>query len=213
MTTRTPKLSDMQLILLATACQRDDGSLLPPPDSIGDQAERIRKAVTSLIKRALAEEIEVTDIARSWREEGDCRLGVVITDAGRAIIATEEAVEPAGPTQDADVESPPADAEPDPEPIVAPDVAAIAVTPPAPSDGNAGNGMSPKIHNYGPRLVRILELMERPEGASLGDMVAATGLLPHSVRAALSGFRKAQITITREKQEQGSVYRIVKENA
>ena len=50
----TPKLSDMQLILLATACQRDDGSILPPLDSLGDQMVRIRKAVAGLIKRGLA---------------------------------------------------------------------------------------------------------------------------------------------------------------
>ncbi len=30
----TPKLSDMQLILLAPACQRDNGSILPPADSV-----------------------------------------------------------------------------------------------------------------------------------------------------------------------------------
>ncbi len=34
----TQKLSDIQLILLATAVQRDDGSVLPPPESLGDQA-------------------------------------------------------------------------------------------------------------------------------------------------------------------------------
>ncbi len=49
----------------------------------------MRKAVTSLIKSGFAEEIEVTDIARSWREQGDRRLGVFITDAGRAILVAE----------------------------------------------------------------------------------------------------------------------------
>ena len=91
--TRTPKLSDMQLILLATACQRDDGSILPPPDSLGDQMVRIRKAVAGLIKRGLANEIDVADASRSRREEDDRYIGVVITDVGRAIIEAEERAE------------------------------------------------------------------------------------------------------------------------
>lgn len=50
------KLSDLQLILLSTACQREDGSLLPPPDSVGNHMGRIRMATTGLIKRGLVEE-------------------------------------------------------------------------------------------------------------------------------------------------------------
>lgn len=33
----TLRLSDLQLVLLSAAAQRDDGSLLPPPDSIGER--------------------------------------------------------------------------------------------------------------------------------------------------------------------------------
>ena len=92
---RTPKLSDMQLILLATACQRDDGSIVPLPESFGDQMVRIRKAVAGLIKHSLVNETDAADASQSWREEDDRHIGVVITDAGRAIIAAEEKVEDA----------------------------------------------------------------------------------------------------------------------
>ena len=53
---RTSKLSDIQLILLATAHQRDDGSLLPPPESLTANRGRISRAIAALIKRGLAEE-------------------------------------------------------------------------------------------------------------------------------------------------------------
>jgi hypothetical protein len=71
------------LMSLATAVQRDDGSLLPPPDSLGDQGARIRKAIPPLVKRALVEEVSVPDTSRVWREDGDVRIGLAITAAGR----------------------------------------------------------------------------------------------------------------------------------
>ena len=90
-----PKLSDIQLILLATAVQREDGSLLPPPESLGNQGARIRKAIPPLIKRLLVEEISVTDVTRVWLEEGDAHIGLAITAAGRTAIAAEETAPPA----------------------------------------------------------------------------------------------------------------------
>ena len=96
------KLTDMQLVLLTFACQREDGSLLPSPESLGDQAARIRKAVEALIKKGLAAECEGMAAPQAWRNAGDIVIGVIVTDAGRAIIeppATEEssaeAAEPA----------------------------------------------------------------------------------------------------------------------
>lgn len=104
------KLTDIQLVLLTNACQREDGSLLPPPDSLGAQAARIRKGVDALIKNGFAIEREGMTEMQAWRSDGDLTIGVVITDAGRAIIdlpapvvdaniepeqATDVAVEPA----------------------------------------------------------------------------------------------------------------------
>ena len=48
------KLSDIQLILLTTASQRDDGSLLPPPESLGAAGTRIHRSVAALLKRGYA---------------------------------------------------------------------------------------------------------------------------------------------------------------
>lgn len=57
---RNPKLSDLQLILLTTAAQRDDGNVLPPAESIGDEGERIRKAIPPMLRRELIEQVPVT---------------------------------------------------------------------------------------------------------------------------------------------------------
>ena len=87
---RSPNLNDLQLILLSTAAQRDDGSVLPAADSIADQEERIRKALTSLLRRSLIEEVPIRDRTRAWREEDEQHLGLALTSAGRAIIAAED---------------------------------------------------------------------------------------------------------------------------
>lgn len=43
----------------------------------------------------------------------------------------------------------------------------------------------------------VLAMLSRPEGASTAELMAATGWLPHSVRAAISTLRKDGIMITR----------------
>lgn len=40
------------------------------------------------------------------------------------------------------------------------------------------------------KLARIIDLVARPEGASLAELVSATGWQPHSVRGALAGSLK-----------------------
>ena len=194
---RTPKLSDMQLILLATACQRDNGSILPPADSLGDQVVRIRKAVAGLIKRNLANEIDVAEPSRSWREEDDRHIGVVITDAGRAIIAAKEKVEnaPLAECQGAPGGAPPP-IPPDANPVST--VAAeseldVAAVPP----------MRP-----GTKQALVVDLLRSDAGASLGELAGATGWLPHTMRAALTGLRKRGFAIAMDKADRATRYRI-----
>jgi DNA-binding MarR family transcriptional regulator len=92
MTNRTShaRLSDVQLLLLSAAVNRPDGSLLPPAAALGsDLSDRIRKAITSLIHRSFAEVRETAQADQVWREENGRRIGIVITDAGRAAIADD----------------------------------------------------------------------------------------------------------------------------
>jgi hypothetical protein len=87
---RHPKLTDLQLILLTTATQRDHGSLFPVAESVAKHAERIGKAIPTLLKRSLIEERPTRDRRIAWREQDDQPIGVFVTPAGRRLI------EPAG---------------------------------------------------------------------------------------------------------------------
>lgn len=55
----------------------------------------------------------------------------------------------------------------------------------------------------------VRQMLLDPQGATLASLIAATGWQAHTVRAALSGLRKAGLTITRLTGDEGSLYRAV----
>jgi hypothetical protein len=64
------------------------------------------------------------------------------------------------------------------------------------------------IPRAGTKLAGVIELLERVEGASLAELTAATGWLPHTTRAALTGLRKRGLTLARSNREDGTtIYR------
>lgn len=189
---RTFKLTEVQLILLATDCQRDDGSIIPSPATLDDKMARVRKSITGLINRGLATEIDAGHETRSWREEGDRHIGVFITDAGRATIelgdlpddapTTESHALPAGT-----VPSPQVSIEPE---LCTPDITAAPATP------------------LGTKQALVVDLLRSDAGASLTELAGVTGWLPHTTRAALTGLRKRGFAIATEKAEGLTRYRI-----
>ncbi|MHC2001812.1 DUF3489 domain-containing protein [Methylobacterium sp. CM6241] len=55
----------------------------------------------------------------------------------------------------------------------------------------------------------IIAMLQRDEGATLADLMAATGWLAHSTRAALTGLRKRGMTLTKgHDAEDRTVYRL-----
>lgn len=168
------KLTDMQLILLTTAWQRDDGSLLPPPESLGDKQPAIHKTIEGFIKKGFATEKEGMTTAQAWRIDGDLTFGVVITDAGIATInPAPNAVEGSDRT-----------------------------------DKLADHGLPPKPARRSSKRSLVLELLKREGGATLGDIVEATGWMPHSSRAALTGLRQNGHDIASTKVEGVTRYQI-----
>ena len=62
----------------------------------------------------------------------------------------------------------------------------------------------------GSKQAKLVELLRHAKGASLDEMVKATGWQRHSVRGVMSGVlkKKLGLTITSMKDEHGRVYRI-----
>ena len=176
------KLNDLQLVLLSTASQRKDGNLLPLPESVAGSANRAKKAIESLIKHGLAAEADVARTVPSWREDDDRRSGAFITAAGKAAIGTEDPA-PAGEEQPA-------------VPVPLPSPPLPAAPPRKPGEIRAGT-----------KQALLVELLERAEGASIQQIVEATGWLPHTTRAALTGLKKRGFEVTSEKLDKVSHYR------
>ena len=82
----------------------------------------------------------------------------------------------------------------------------------------ARNGVSPDEGGHsarvaGPRdgskLALVIEHLQRADGATIVDLTQATGWLPHTTRAALTGLRKRGYAVIRERIGAGdSVYRV-----
>ncbi len=67
-------------------------------------------------------------------------------------------------------------------------------------------GTKTKVQAAGARRTKadtILDLLQRPIGASISELTTATGWQPHSVRAALTGLRKKGHDVVRTKDDQG----------
>jgi len=83
------KLSDTQRILLASACQRDDGSVLPLHGSV-HRGGGATKALTALLRQTLVVERPTTDTAAIHRTDGDVHYGLFVTKAGMAAIGVSD---------------------------------------------------------------------------------------------------------------------------
>jgi DNA-binding MarR family transcriptional regulator len=59
------------------------------------------------------------------------------------------------------------------------------------------------------KRAQLIGLLERPEGATVAEIGQRLGWLPHTVRAAITGLRKAGREVTRTKDaDDRSVYRL-----
>lgn len=58
------------------------------------------------------------------------------------------------------------------------------------------------------KAASIVALLERGNGATMADLITATGWLPHTTRAALTGLRKKGHVITRGKRDGTTFYSI-----
>jgi hypothetical protein len=85
-----PKLTDTQLILLATAAEHDDKSLLPFPKKLKLEPDTAERIFQGLIKKKLVAEQPAGGAAAAWRQTTDGRrLTLVITQAGLRAIGVE----------------------------------------------------------------------------------------------------------------------------
>jgi hypothetical protein len=187
------KLTDTQLIVLSAAAARDDGIAVVPAKMNRAAASKVG---ASLVTRKLMREMRSKPGMPVWREGEDGRpISLMITRAGRDAIGVEEdaPAEAQRPSSNESGEKGAATAE-------------------NRSRGRFGEkelidggGASPRA---GTKQALVIEMLRG--GATLNALVEATGWLPHTTRAALTGLRKRGFSIERTREEGAdSIYRIV----
>jgi hypothetical protein len=177
------KLTDAQLVMMSAAVQRKDRCLSAPSTIKG---AALSKVSAKLAKLGLAREIEAKPGATIWRrDEAGQGYALKLTAAGLKAIAVErsqDAIEPSEVPQ------------PQAKNRVSPD------------EGHPGRVGAPRD---GSKLALVIEHLQRADGATIADLTQATGWLPHTTRAALTGLRKRGYAVIRERIGAGdSVYRI-----
>jgi hypothetical protein len=180
------KFTDTQLCILSKAAQRDDGAVMLPEHVKGGAAQAV---TAKLIDGGLVEEVEGGPDLPVWRRDEEGRpVALRITKAGLKAIGIEED----GPVVEGDGKA---------------DIGSTPEGADRAEEGRAqGRAAWPRA---GSKQGLLIEMLAREGGASMDELTAATGWLPHTTRAALSGLRKKGHAITRAKREDGkTAYRI-----
>ncbi len=187
MTSKT-ELTDTQLVVLTAAAGREDGSIHPLPKSLkGGAADKV---VNALIRKGLAERI-VDDRPAVDDFYKITRAGLVAINAD-----PDEGAQAATGARDTQAGDD------------APKAGKKATT----RRRRADTAAKPRGPREGTKQALLIEMLRRPEGATIDQIVEATGWQRHTVRGAMSGAlkKKLGLTIASEKVEnRGRVYRIV----
>ena len=190
-------LTDSQLVILSAAAKRADGAVLPLPKSLKLKGGAATSVLKSLIKKGLVGETPAAADAVAWREAEDGRrVTLIITDASLQVIG----VEPGHGTKKRAAAS-------EARPKKRRQRTTRRAVDPKPKAKTAAAAVRP-----GTKQALLIDLLKRKNGATIDELVAATGWQPHSVRGAISGAlkKKLGLTVTSENVgKRGRVYRIV----
>jgi hypothetical protein len=203
------KLSDTQAVILSAASQRDDGAVLPLPENLKIKGGAVDKVLGSLKAKGLIE--------RQGAPRGDDPPPLRITGAGLQAIGVEpedEADIPTGATEaeaaatETDTGARTADAGVEAVDAPAPATGADGAAAPARSKAKAKPAKQGKAApeekpapRAGTKQALLIELLMRPEGATVEQIAQVTAWQKHTIRGAISGALKKKLGLTIEATE------------
>jgi len=226
------KLSDAQLIVLSKAAERGDHAAIVPTKMPKAAAMKVG---ASLVAKKLMREVRAKREMPVWRKDDQGRrYSLILTRTGREAIgvtgerevaaeANAPHSEPAangnkmarvkakavrgGNINSATHAGPLRDGGEAAAPERAPTKKDSATQPLRSAATNA----TPRA---GSKQALVIGMLSKQDGATIDQLIAATGWLPHTTRAALTGLRKRGFEIARTPRESGgSLYRITTASA
>jgi hypothetical protein len=199
------KLSDTQLVILAAAAKRNDGSILPLPKRLKADKESAAQILGNLVKKKLAAELPASRDAAVWRRrEGGERLMLAITEAGFRAIG----IDPGGveKTKESAADKKKQRSLPKKAPRAPENEQRCA------RENNGKPGSPPIDVRPDTKQARIVTLLRQPDGADIAQMMKATDWQAHSVRGFISGALKKKLglgIVSEKSEDRGRIYRIV----
>ena len=190
------KLTDTQLLVLSSASQRSSLNLLPMPNHLKGGANP--KVLHVLLTSGLVVEVVAVGDEPVWRRMDDGReTRLILTNVGLAALGIEPVTPPGAAPQAGDGGESKALAG-----------VAAADAPVAPT--GAVNAPVRKTRE-GTKQAKLIAMLKEPAGATIAEIVDATGWQSHTVRGALAGALKKKLGLevaSAKEDQRGRVYRI-----
>ncbi len=205
----TNKLTDTQRVILAAAAARDSGLVLPLPSSLGSNRGTLGIVLKSLLTRKLVTERPIMPDEDLWRDtaelgrttlvisvEGLMLMGidpidhVVHKDADGNIVTDDGGISPGRRRPDVHLDT--------------------GIETPDPNPSKTG------MPKEGSKLATLIASLRQAEGATISELMEATGWQAHSVRGTISGNLKKKLkleVVSEVLDGRGRVYRIPAEEA
>ena len=193
--------TDAQRVILAAAAARESGLVLPLPKSLGDNRGTLAIILKSLLTRDLIAERPVLPDEERWRDTAELgRTTLVISAEGLKLMGIDPAEHV---VRDGDCS------------ILVDETRETALT------GRLGGGVEPDtfagtisgLPRAGSKLDALITTLRRAAGATIPDLMDATGWQAHSVRGAISGNLKKKLNlevVSEVLDGRGRVYRIAR---
>ena len=191
------KLTDAQRVILAAAGARESGLVLPIPKSLGNNRGTLSVILKSLLSRGLVTERPILPDEELWRDTAELgRTTLVISSDGLTAIGID-------PLQHVVHDSSNA--------LLVDETRETALS------GRLGVSVEERealatFPKPGSKLGALVKALRQRDGATIAQLMDATGWQAHSVRGGISGSlkKKLKLEVTSEVIEgRGRVYRIV----
>lgn len=200
----TTKLTDAQRVILAASAARESGLVLPLPKSLGDNRGTLGVVLKSLLTRELVTERPILPDEELWRDTAELgRTTLVISTAGLKLLGIDP-IEHVVHETDGN--------------LLVDETRETAIT------GRLGGTAEPVkpdavasgLPKESTKLGAMIAALRRPDGATIAELIEATGWQAHSVRGAISGNLKKKLkleVVSEVVDGRGRVYRIPAEEA
>ncbi len=175
-TAKKCKLTDTQLVILSAAAQREDHALIPIPETVSAKGAALKKVVGSMHTKKLVEERRVGHSDPEWRRDGDGNAyGLFLTPAGHQSLNQNGK----GKSRAQGTGAPRAKIQ----------------EPSSRKAKSAGPGSTLTSALARSKQAQVILMLQRKAGATIDDVVNATGWQPHSVRGFFSGLVKKKLKL------------------